>query len=118
MSDLLLFPLWLVWLRARYDEKIVIVCRPGALGDIICTLPLCGELRKRHPQAVLVFLTYIDYKKMVLLSRAADQVYGAKSWPWPFSLKASYKIPGVVEAIYNPKTTDELSPQKTALPSI
>jgi ADP-heptose:LPS heptosyltransferase len=114
MSDLLLFPLWLVWLRVRHDEKIVIVCRPGALGDIICTLPLCGELRKRHPHAVLVFLTYRDYKKMVLLSRAADAVYGAKSWTWPFSLSDGYKIPGVVEAIYNPKTTDELSPKNGA----
>ncbi|HSY43062.1 MAG TPA: glycosyltransferase family 9 protein [Candidatus Acidoferrum sp.] len=88
----------------------MIVCRPGALGDIICTLPLCGELRKRHPQARFIFLTYRDYKKMALLSRATDEIYGAKSWLWPFSLSPGYRLPGIVEAIYNPKTTDELSP--------
>jgi ADP-heptose:LPS heptosyltransferase len=115
VSDRIFFPLWLAWQRARHGKKIVILCRPGALGDIICTLPLCGELRKRHPQARFVFLTFINYKKMMLLSRAADAVYGARSWTWPFSLPPRYKLPGIVEAIYNPKTTDELS-QKNGAP--
>lgn len=47
---------------------------------------------------------------MVLLSRMPDEIYGARSWVWPFLLPSSYKLPGIVEAIYNPKTTDELSP--------
>ncbi len=47
---------------------------------------------------------------MVLLSRAAYEVYGAKSWVWPFTLPAGYKLPGIVEAIYNPQTTDERVP--------
>lgn len=110
ISDRVLFPLWLVWQCLRHRKKAVIVCRPGALGDVICTLPLCGEIRKRHAGALLIFLTHRDYKKMVLLSRVPDEIFGAKSWTWPFALPPSYKFPGLVEAIYNPKTTDELSP--------
>jgi ADP-heptose:LPS heptosyltransferase len=82
------------------------------LGDAVCTLPLCGEIRKRHPKTRVVFLTCYAYKKIILLSRAADAVYGAKSWVWPFTLPAGYKLPGIVEAIYNPQTTDELSKNK------
>jgi ADP-heptose:LPS heptosyltransferase len=114
LSDRILFPLWLVWQCARHRKKAVIICRPGALGDVICTLPLCGEIRKRHPGALLIFLTHTDYKKMVLLSRVPDEIFGAKSWTWPFALPPSYKFSGFVEAIYNPKTTDELSPNTGA----
>jgi ADP-heptose:LPS heptosyltransferase len=108
------FPLWLAFQSVRYRKKLVIVCRPGALGDVVCTLPLCGEIRKRHPGTVLIFLTNFDYKKMVLLSRAADEVYGARSWTWPFSLPDKFNFLGAVKAVYNPKTTDEPSPKKGA----
>ena len=111
ISDAISFRLWLVRQRIRHGKKIVILCRPGALGDILCTLPMCGEIRKRHPGTRLVFLTHWEYKNMVLLSRCADEVFGAKSWVWPFVLPARYKLPGVVEAIYNPRTTDELTPK-------
>jgi ADP-heptose:LPS heptosyltransferase len=111
LSDLILFPLWLALQYARHRKKLVILCRPGALGDIVCTFPLCAEIRKRHPDQLLIFLTYNDYKKMVLLSRAADEVYGAKSWPWPFVLPGNYNFLGLVAAVYNPRTTDELSPK-------
>jgi ADP-heptose:LPS heptosyltransferase len=109
--DIVVFRFWLVLQRLRHGKKIVIICRPGALGDILCALPMCGEIRKRHPGTRLVFLTHQDYKNMVLLSRCIDDVFGAKSWTWPFLLPASYKLPGIVEAIYNPRTTDELTPK-------
>ncbi len=111
ISDTIIFPLWLVVQYLRHRKKLVIICRPGALGDVICTLPLCGEIWKRHPGTALIFLTHFNYKKMVLLARAADEVYGAKSWTWPFSLPDKFNFLGVVEAVYNPKTTDELSPK-------
>jgi ADP-heptose:LPS heptosyltransferase len=111
ISDLILFPWWLIVQRLRHGKKIVIICRPGALGDILCTLPVCGEIRKRHPGTRLVFLTHVDYKKMVRLSRDVDDIFGAKSWTWPFTLPARYQLPGIVEAIYNPRTTDELLPK-------
>lgn len=111
ISDFFVFRLWLIIQRLRHGKKLVIICRSGALGDILCTLPMCGEIRRRHPGARLVFLTHHDYKNMVLLSRCADEVFGAKSWTWPFVLPASYKLPGIVEAVYNPRTTDELTPK-------
>ncbi len=80
ISDPIVFRLWLVVQRVRHGKKIVILCRPGALGDILCTLPVCGEIRKRHPGTRLVFLTHFDYQKMVLLSRYVDDIFGAKSW--------------------------------------
>ncbi len=112
ISDFFLFYWWLVLQRIRHGKKLVIICRQGALGDILCTLPMCGEIRKRHPGTRLVFLTHADYKKMVFCFRARWMTSLArKSWTWPFTLPARYKLPGVVEAIYNPKTTDELSPK-------
>ncbi len=109
--DRVVFPVWLARQRIRFGKKLVIVCRTAALGDIICTLPLCAEIRKRHPGKPLVFLTLADYKSVVRLSRVADAVFGAKSWMWPFTLPSSYKLPGILEAIYNPQTTDERFPK-------
>lgn len=108
--DLLLFPVWLLIQRLRHGKKLVILCRPGALGDVLCTLPMCGEIRRRHPGTALVFITNTAYGKMVLLSGAADGVYGARSWQWPFTLPMSYRWSGIVEEIYNPQTTDERFP--------
>lgn len=112
LCDLIIFPLWLAFQSARHRKKLVIICRIGALGDVVCTLPLCAEIRKRHPGKFLIFLTHKDYKNLVLLSRTADEVYGAKSWTWLFSLPDKYNVLGIVEAVYNPKTTDELTPEK------
>jgi ADP-heptose:LPS heptosyltransferase len=114
LYDRIIFPLWLASQCVRHGKKAVVVCRPGALGDVICTLPLCAEIRKRHPDKLLIFLTHKDYKNLVLLSRVADAVYGGKSWTWPFSLPEHSCLPGTVEAVYNPKTTDELAPQNGA----
>lgn len=75
---------------------------------------MCGEIRKKHPGTLLVFLTHLDYKKMMLLARATDEVYGARSWVWPFTLPQRYKLPGIVEAIYSPQTTDERHPKQGA----
>jgi ADP-heptose:LPS heptosyltransferase len=112
--DWVVFPLWLIFQRIHRGKKLVIVYRLSALGDALCTLPLCGELRSRHPGMAVIFVTHGDYKKMVMLSHDVDGVYGTKSWEWPFLLPSRYKLPGIVHAIYNPKTTDELSPTKGA----
>lgn len=114
LYDLVVFPLWIVFQCARRGKKAVIVCRPGALGDVLCALPMCAALPKRHPNAFIIFVTSVAYKKMVALSRAPDEIYGAKSWVWPFVLPGGYKFPGLVEVIYNPKTTDERVAQQGA----
>jgi ADP-heptose:LPS heptosyltransferase len=101
------FITWLVFQCAWHRKKAVIICRCGALGDVVCTLPMCGEIRKRHAKRLITFVTATGYRDMVLLSRAADLVYGGKSWNWGFSIPTNFNVLGLVAAIYNPKTTDE-----------
>ena len=103
------FPLWLALLSIRHRKKIVILCRTGALGDVICALPLADEIRKRHPGTLLVFVTNFDYKSMLLLSPDLELIYGAKSWTWPFALPEDYNFLGLVEKVYSPRTTSEIS---------
>lgn len=111
--DFFYFPVWLAFQCARHRKKAVIVFRLGALGDVVCTLPLCAEIRKRHPGRLLVYVTLADYAKMVLLSRAADCVYGS-FWKYGvWSLPAPHRF-GLVEKIYYPRTTDERSPDTGA----
>ena len=83
------------------------LCRCGALGDVVCTLPMCDELRKRYPDKLIAFVTAASYRNLVCLSRAADVVYGSRRWKWGFSLPDDLKFFGLLVAIYNPKTTDE-----------
>ena len=111
--DFFYFPVWLVFQCARHRKKAVIVFRLAALGDVVCTLPLCGEIRKRHPGRLLIYVTTADYRKMALLSRAADCVYGA-SWLYGvWNLPAPHRF-GLVEKIYYPQTTDERFPNTGA----
>ena len=107
--DFFRFPLWLLFQCTRHRKKAVIVFRLAALGDVVCTLPLCGEIRKRHPHRLLIFITAADYKKMVLLSRAADCVYGAFWLYGLWNLPAPHRF-GLVEKVYYPQTTDERFP--------
>jgi ADP-heptose:LPS heptosyltransferase len=68
---------------------------------------MCGEIRKRHPRRLIIFVTTAAYRDMVLLSKAPDVVFGSRSWVWPFSLPDNFNVLGLVDMIYNPKTTDE-----------
>jgi hypothetical protein len=68
---------------------------------------MCGEIRKRHPRRLIIFVTAAIYRDLVLLSKAADLTFGSRSWVWPFSMPDNFNVLGVVDTIYNPKTTDE-----------
>ena len=103
------FRLWLVFQCMRHRKKAIILCRTGALGDIICTLPMCEELRKRHPGSLLIFVTHYDYKSLLALASGFDEVYGGKSWEWPFALPQNFNFLGLVEAVYSPRTRNEIS---------
>jgi ADP-heptose:LPS heptosyltransferase len=107
--DSAFFRLWLLCQCARHRKKAVILCRTGALGDIICALPMCAEIRKRHPGTFIVFATHVDYLSLLKLSNDLDETFGGKSWAWPYSLPADFKFFGLVEAIYCPRTTNEHS---------
>ncbi|HEX9045565.1 MAG TPA: glycosyltransferase family 9 protein [Verrucomicrobiae bacterium] len=77
--------------------------RIGVLGDLICTLPMCAEIRRRHPHPLLLYVTMRDYKTMVQLAREPDGVYGARSWKFV----PTWSVFGLVEKVYAPETTDE-----------
>ena len=90
------FTLWLVFQCARHGKRAVIVCRFGGIGDVLCTLPICDEVRRRHPGKFLVFVTAPIWREVVIMSRCADLVYAKqmvdlpvyfadkrhRSWSW------------------------------------
>ena len=99
---------WLVFQCARYRKRAVVICRMVGIGDVICTLPMCDEVRRRHPGKLLVFMTAAPWRDIVILSRSADLVYGNKSWAYPFfKMPARIKLFGLVDTIYNPQTSGE-----------
>jgi ADP-heptose:LPS heptosyltransferase len=94
---------------ARHGEKAVIVCRCGGLGDVLCTLPMCDEVRRRHPGKLLVFITASAWREVVVMSRCADLVYANKWWIYPFTFTTDVNLFGLIDTIYNPRTTGEKS---------
>ena len=104
------FMLWAVWLVfqcARHRKRAVIICRLVGIGDVVCTLPMCDDVRRRHPGKLLVFITSAVCREVVILSRSADLVYANKSWVYPFTMPAKVKLFGLVDTIYNPQTAGE-----------
>jgi ADP-heptose:LPS heptosyltransferase len=117
--DRLFFPFWLLTHCAVRRQRAVIIWRTAALGDIICTLPLCRAIRERHPESFLVFVTVRAFKDIVRLSREADAIYGVDhvytnpSW---VSSVTRYLF-GLVAQIYEPLTADERSHGQRGSPS-
>jgi len=103
------FLIWFCFQCLWHRKRAVIICRCGALGDVVCTLPMCSEVRQRHLGRLIVFVTDAKYRDIILLSKASDLVYGNKAWIYPFRIPSNFNIFGLVEKIYNPQTTDERS---------
>jgi len=106
------FVIWVVWLVfqcIRRGKRAVIVCRFGGIGDVLCTLPMCDEVRRRHPGKLLVFVTAAFSREVVILSRSADLVYANSTWVHPLTIPTSVKLFGLVDAIYNPDTTSDVT---------
>jgi ADP-heptose:LPS heptosyltransferase len=104
------FIVWLVWLVfqcARHRKRAVVICRFGGIGDVVCTLPMCEEVRARHSGKLLVFLTSAVWREVVILSRSADLVYANRRWVHPLTMPTNVKLFGLVDTIYNPQTTGE-----------
>jgi ADP-heptose:LPS heptosyltransferase len=70
---------------------------------------MCDEVRRRHPGRLLVFITAPAWREVVVMSRCADLVYANKWWIYPFTFATNIKVCGLVDAIYNPRTTGEKS---------
>lgn len=103
------FIVWLVFQCARHRKRAVIICRFGGIGDVVCSLPVCDEVRRRHPGKLLVFVTAAIWREVVVMSRSADLVYANKWWVHPCTIPTNLKLFGLVDTIYNPQTTGELT---------
>lgn len=103
------FKVWLFLQCAIHCKRAILVCRFGAMGDVVCALPLCDALREKHPDQLIVFVTSALYRNLVDLSAAADLVYGSKLWVWPFVMPSRFNVLGLIAAVYIPQNTDEVS---------
>ena len=99
--------MWLVVQFARYGKPAVIICRCGGIGDVLCTLPVCEEVRRRHPGKLLVFITAPIWREVIVMSRCADLVYSNRWWVHPSTFPTNVNFFGLIERIYNPQTTGE-----------
>jgi len=79
------------------------------MGDVVCTLPLIAAAKKKHPNKLIIFVTASGYKNLVTLAKSADGVYGSSLWSWDFRLPDSFNFMGIVEKVYNPLATSEVS---------
>jgi hypothetical protein len=109
------FTIWLIVQFARYGKPAVIICRCGGIGDVLCTLPVCEEVRRRHPGKLLVFITAPVWREVVVMSRCADLVYSHRWWVHPFTFPTNVNFFGLVERIYYPQTTDERLSQTSGM---
>src|SRR5262245_27647458 len=103
------FTLWLALRCTRHGKRAVVICRCGGIGDVLCTLPMCEEVRRRHPGKLLVFITAPVWWEVVGMSGAADLVYSNKWWIYPFTFPRNVKVFGLIDTTYNPQTTGEKS---------
>ena len=103
------FTLWLMLQCARHGTRAIVICRCGGIGDVLCSLAICDEVRRRHPGKLVVFITAPIWREVVTLSWAADLVYANKWWIYPFTFPTNLKIFGLVDKTYNPQTTGERS---------
>jgi ADP-heptose:LPS heptosyltransferase len=101
--DRVCFSVFIVKLWIRRRKKIIVIRRMDALGDVVCTLPLCLEIRKKHAGRVLVYLTTKYCEDIILLSNSVDYVYSAKS----VKFRVVFNLFGIIERVYNPLTRDE-----------
>jgi ADP-heptose:LPS heptosyltransferase len=70
---------------------------------------MCNEVRRRHPGKLLVFITAPPWREVVVMSRCADLVYANKWWIYPFTFATNIKVFGLIDTIYNARTTFEKS---------
>ena len=87
----------------------MLVCRFGAMGDVVCCLPLCEEIRKKHPECLVVFVTNSGFQNLVQISKVVDSVYGSRLWCWPFKFPKNFQFFGLIQAVYCPLNPDEIS---------
>jgi len=103
----IVWSVWLVFQCARHRKRAVVICRFGGVGDVLCTLPMCDEVRRRHPGNLLVFMTAAIWQEVVRMSQSADLVYANKRWVHPLTIPTTIKLFGLLDTVYNPQTSVE-----------
>jgi len=101
--DKVQFALWLILVCLKNRKSAVVIRRMDALGDVVCTLPMCQELRKIHSEHLLIYLTTPYCEGIIKLSNSVDLVFSARCRN--FLPGSSYF--GFLRKLYNPQTTDE-----------
>jgi ADP-heptose:LPS heptosyltransferase len=105
IADHIGFTIWIFLRCAESKKRAVIIRRPNAIGDVVCTLPVCVEIRKIHKDSLVVFLTTKYSEDIVRLSNAVDFIYSARSTR--FRVFTQYF--GLIEKVYNPQMPEEYS---------
>jgi ADP-heptose:LPS heptosyltransferase len=66
------------WLKLLHPKVLlgqsIIIERHGGIGDVICLLPAVAALRRRYPQARLLFITSQECLALVRSAKVADAV--------------------------------------------
>ncbi|MDB6139946.1 MAG: putative Lipopolysaccharide heptosyltransferase, partial [Verrucomicrobiaceae bacterium] len=77
------FSTFLSWLKLGRQRltgaPLLIVERPGGIGDLLCVLPAAAALKTKHPGARLIFFTSRDFVPLMELSELADCVVPAET---------------------------------------
>lgn len=96
------FFLRVLQLRLRHGRSVIVVHRRAAMGDIICTFPLCLAAKAAHGGAPLLYVTLPGNAELVRLGKIANAVFAEIR---PFQIPA--RIPGLIAKVYAPTTFDE-----------
>ncbi len=68
----------------------LLVVRPGAIGDVILTLPVVAALRRRHPGARITFAVRSDLHELLRACGYADETISSDDARWaPYHLNAA-----------------------------
>jgi ADP-heptose:LPS heptosyltransferase len=115
LNDYMALYMLIIWNCAKHRKKAVLLCRFGAMGDVVCSLPLCQAVREKHPDCILIFVTAAGFKKIVEISGVADVVFGSNIWCWPFRFPSNFRFFGLVEEVFIPLNSDEREPGRGAM---
>jgi lipopolysaccharide heptosyltransferase III len=70
---------------AKINPKKIVISRTDSIGDVVLTLPLAGILKKKFPEAQIVFLGNTYTKPIIQCSEHVDEV-----WEWAILNELSY----------------------------
>ena len=103
--DHLHFSVWLLVRVLGHRKRVVVLRRLDALGDVVCTLPLCLAIKDIYPECFVAFVTSAYSGEIVQLGNVADGIFLSRTNY--FRIKAHYG--GLIRKIYNPLMPDEYS---------